>query len=618
MSTTPHEPQSPSRDLQRSPAMWLLLAIVTLGAVPRLWGVSQKSLWIDEGQTAYAAMLPISQIRPFVLADSDTCGPLYYAISHYAVRLAPYQAWALRLPAEVFGLLGLAMAYLVGTELFTRRWAGLVTAAAIAANRLHIHHSGEARNYTLYFLLSLVAMYCLARLARGAKVGTVPISESFFGNGDCPPRSGDQQGGQSPGTRFLLWAGFVLAGTGMILTHTVSFMFLAAMCVFYPLACWFNAGTVPISESFFGNGDCPPRGPAVREGQSPFPNCRKRGQSLAAARRPAAITPIVHIALAAGCIFLLYLPWLPVMLEQLRGVMQDCWIGRPTWTSAIVDLVSIASVGACQPNAALPAFVQGDVYWLEMAWPCIAWLAGIIGLAVYARRGDRRVAVLAICLAGAAAGVIAESMLARPVFMTKVVMPLTMAPALGLAAFIAAFGGLARSAGRLAAGFVAAQLVLGGGLAAAAIGTDTNAEWKESAAWVMANIQPGEPVLVNNEFSLRTVEWYLHDTPYSPVRWDSPTPTVLIPGGSVVPDGPPTAWNARIVASLKSVVLPGRLVWVIARGEMPLDAAIQSYLDSACDLVDTVKFDGVRVEVFRVRQSPLAQPPPTSASRSDR
>lgn len=136
---------------QPSPRVSLaLLALLTLLAAGlRLPQLGVQSLWFDEAATW-------SQVnRTFLdmLSDtvSDNYPPLYNTVTWLFVQVLGEAEWVLRLPAALFGIALVPMAYVLGTRVAGRS-AGQLAALLIALSAFHIWYSLEARMYSLMAL----------------------------------------------------------------------------------------------------------------------------------------------------------------------------------------------------------------------------------------------------------------------------------------------------------------------------------------------------------------------------------------------------------------------------------------------------------------------------------
>lgn len=132
-----------------------ILAVVTAAAaLLRLWGIGDRSLWLDEATSDAIARLDwISMFR--VVWSSEPFMALYYAVLHLWVKLGDSEAW-LRWPSAFFGTVSVPAIYVLASLLFGRR-TGLIAAVLLAFNPVQVHYSREARSYALVVLLSTLS-----------------------------------------------------------------------------------------------------------------------------------------------------------------------------------------------------------------------------------------------------------------------------------------------------------------------------------------------------------------------------------------------------------------------------------------------------------------------------
>jgi uncharacterized membrane protein len=542
--------------------LFLLAAVLLIGAGLRFVSLGRHGLWVDEGYTARLTELPVDCYH--VELPSDTGPPLFYYLTRPAALLAPRSEFALRFLPALCGLVAILMIYLLATELFANRWSGLLAALLLAANRHHIVRCQEARNYSLYFLFALIAMWTIARLARGDPRG----GQSPFSNGR---KRGQSPLADSPTRRAGLWIGFVLAGAGMIYSHNIAWFCLAGLLAFYPLACW-------------AVGD-------RRGGRVP-------------------VVPLLEISAAGLLILVLYGPWVPVFTFQFEHVMapHGFWLAKPTFEMFFATLFLLvwqdtsvpADFGSVTLARGLAALAGG-----------LVWLIGIVGWVrwIGARR-DRRGAIMLACLIAAMLGVVVVSLIRQPVFMEKSIIFCLVVPLLGAAAIpaIVARAQFARFFRWAAIGLVGVVLV-------AAVVNDGLAfgeQWREATQWAVRQAEPNrEIVVVDCGFSIMAVAWYVHDTAYGPVDWARPDQNVMQhrlnrreQSGHGEYAEPPD------VAALRRIVQPGQRVWVILRGRefTPDLQPLADFLKGLGPVVETRDFLGVQVRAIRVDHVPTSQP----------
>jgi hypothetical protein len=135
---------------------WGALVLLLLAAGVRLPGLFLYPYEQDELYTVIEATdLFHSPLKPGIHAR-----PLYYILHHAVIGFLPQTHAGLRLPAFLFGLVGVALTWGVGRRLFGRT-AGLVAAAMVAISPWHMHASGMARYWSMLYVLALLFYFFL-------------------------------------------------------------------------------------------------------------------------------------------------------------------------------------------------------------------------------------------------------------------------------------------------------------------------------------------------------------------------------------------------------------------------------------------------------------------------
>ncbi|MGH7474837.1 MAG: glycosyltransferase family 39 protein [Longimicrobiales bacterium] len=158
------EPGAPSR------WEWALLGLILLVAEAlRLYGLGH-GLWFDEIRTLVTYVrLPVREI--VATFDSQNQHMLYSLSARAVVAAVGESAWALRLPAVVFGVASLGALYWFGRLIADRREA-LLAIAFLAVSYHHIWFSQNARGYTGLMLWTVIASgVFLTSLASGGAGG---------------------------------------------------------------------------------------------------------------------------------------------------------------------------------------------------------------------------------------------------------------------------------------------------------------------------------------------------------------------------------------------------------------------------------------------------------------
>jgi hypothetical protein len=137
-----------------------LLAVVLLvgGAALRWVGLGSYPFHQDELFTLIEATgLFNASIEPGIRAR-----PLYYLLQHPLLGVLPQTELGLRLPAFVFGLMGMGATWVVGTRLYGSA-VGLFALFVVVISPWHLLVSGLARYWSLIYLAALAAFWLMVR-----------------------------------------------------------------------------------------------------------------------------------------------------------------------------------------------------------------------------------------------------------------------------------------------------------------------------------------------------------------------------------------------------------------------------------------------------------------------
>ncbi len=153
---------------------WLILvlsAILALGVFLRVYRAGHQSLWTDEISSAVISSSPIHEIISRNLSPDKADipveePPLPYILMHFSMATGGENEFFARLPAIVFGILGIYAVFLVASEFFGKR-AGIFSAFLISISLYHILYSQEARGYSAHVFWSMLTLFYLWRAMRG-------------------------------------------------------------------------------------------------------------------------------------------------------------------------------------------------------------------------------------------------------------------------------------------------------------------------------------------------------------------------------------------------------------------------------------------------------------------
>ncbi len=143
--------------------IYLILALLVFASLLRLYRVEHQSFWTDEIITIKASKQSVSQLifHPII---TNNVPPLYFLMTHILLTLDHRNdELVLRFPSGLFGVLSIALFYLVVRKLLGKR-IGFVAAMLMAISPFHIWYSQEARPYALLLFLSLLSIWLLQSL----------------------------------------------------------------------------------------------------------------------------------------------------------------------------------------------------------------------------------------------------------------------------------------------------------------------------------------------------------------------------------------------------------------------------------------------------------------------
>jgi hypothetical protein len=132
----------------------LVLRLVDLG----------DGLWVDEIMT-YVNYAGTPFGRLVSTYDSQNHHILYSLFTHASFLTFGASAWALRLPAVIFGVASIWALYLFARQVATRREA-LLSSALLTLSYHHVWFSQNARGYTALLCFTLLASWLLVRALR--------------------------------------------------------------------------------------------------------------------------------------------------------------------------------------------------------------------------------------------------------------------------------------------------------------------------------------------------------------------------------------------------------------------------------------------------------------------
>ncbi len=147
--------------MQKSSRWLVLVLLVVVGAALRVLYLGKAAPWLDEAITYDRAL---SSVTDIIKASYgwDIHPPTYYVIAHYMLNFG-HSAEALRLFSVICGVLCIPVFYAFAREVLGREREALVATLLLTFSAYQIRYAQEARMYTLFFLVSLLALWFFYR-----------------------------------------------------------------------------------------------------------------------------------------------------------------------------------------------------------------------------------------------------------------------------------------------------------------------------------------------------------------------------------------------------------------------------------------------------------------------
>ncbi len=499
-----------------------LLVLVLLGLVLRVYGISVKTIWLDEAFSIWLAHQPLVDLWAWLI-KIDQHPPLYYSLLHFWQLLFGDRQGMVRLFSALCSTLALPFFYGVGRRLFDPPTALVATLILVVAP-FHIRYAQEARMYALLTLTVALALYLLARLLL-----------------EPPERQ----------PRWLSPA-FALTQAAVMLTHNTA-------TVFFPLALNLAMGGAVVWQS-------------LRGGISSLPTLNQPGFE----RR------WLRTQLLA---FLCWLPWSVPFLIQSVGVDREFWIRFPDGGMIYETFHNFHL--AHQPAAPIPWLV-GDLLY---------WGLGLAGIWSLRRRGALLMLLLLLFLTPILAELLVS--LRRPIFSDRTLIWVTLPYYLLVAAGTVHLGRWAERVGqRWLARMLPMVLLLGmvalSGQALTHYYRHFEKEgWAEAAAYVAAQVEPGDLLLFNASWVQLPFDYYFR-------HYDQPValqglPVDLFDRGVLEPK-----MTVADLPHLQQLLTNHPRVWLIYSHDWYTDpqGIIPRELRQRLRLVDQQHFTGLQVMRF--------------------
>ncbi len=145
----------------------LFFLVLAVAVAFRCYRLADESLWNDE--TASILCMDAGSLREFIAQerlDDPAMVPLYFTLEYVCWHATNGSVVACRLMSIAFGLGAIVLLYAMGRRLFGP-CAALVAAGCAAMAIQQVYYSQEIRMYALYLFAAMAAMYAFHRMLRG-------------------------------------------------------------------------------------------------------------------------------------------------------------------------------------------------------------------------------------------------------------------------------------------------------------------------------------------------------------------------------------------------------------------------------------------------------------------
>jgi mannosyltransferase len=155
-------PQEPAAEILFTPRVRLALisGITVLAALLRLLYLGKKSFWLDEIVSVSIARLDPAGFRNIVLSWELNEG-LYYTLLRSWMHLGQGEFFV-RLLSLLPSVAAIPFVYLLGRKLLSEK-VGLIAAVLLAVNAFDVRYAQEARGYSLFAFLVVLACWFFMR-----------------------------------------------------------------------------------------------------------------------------------------------------------------------------------------------------------------------------------------------------------------------------------------------------------------------------------------------------------------------------------------------------------------------------------------------------------------------
>jgi mannosyltransferase len=163
----------------RANRWFLALAVLLLAFGLRIYRLPDQSLWYDEALSVHYAAQTLPELLSGVSGSDHP--PLHSLLLHFWLAVAGRSEFAARYLSLWWGVLGVALLYRLGRQLFDKP-TGLLAATLLAVSPWHVWYSQETRMYSLALALSLGVVLALRAIVARRQASLWPwVSYALIG-----------------------------------------------------------------------------------------------------------------------------------------------------------------------------------------------------------------------------------------------------------------------------------------------------------------------------------------------------------------------------------------------------------------------------------------------------
>lgn len=437
---------------------WLPLTLILLLAIGlRLINLGGRALWYDEAFAVLFAEKGLSAmiygtLTPVAGGAADIHPLLYYSALNVWMHFFGESAFTVRLLSVVFGVVTVALIYLLAKILFDEK-TGLTAALISAIAPFHVQYSQETRMYALLGLLLMAATWCFINAWRDEDKSTPPDPLSI------PWQRGEETQKRSASyiwKRWRYWLGFgVFAGLAMYTQQLAAFYLVAI-------------------------------------GLIPFVMRRK--------------SQIVGVIVGAITAVVVYLPWLVNLPGQLKKVQSYYWIEPPNVARPLLTIRTFMVVGLdFSGSASTIAFLASLFVILLLVVQLVIWLRQP------RNRFKRRPILFVLWLAAVPPLLMWIASQVQPVYLERSLLPSALMLYVALAWLFTRSGMPKAIVGVV--GAIGLVMVGIGLYYQYTIVTTPNSPYQTAGEYIQQNWQEGDVVVHQNKLSALPIIYYQRDLP---------------------------------------------------------------------------------------------------------